>query len=144
MDWLPDIEKLWKNKLTKYLENITGYDELKGCIYELEIKFNCDIDNFELSLKSDCIINYCKESKVLRLNLGKSGYGRYERATKIEKLEALRIFVDTSSIEVFVNYGEEVFTSRIYCADFDDKISMKGNLDDVKINLYELGEYKYV
>ncbi len=32
----------------------------------------------------------------------------------------------------------------MYCADFDDKISMKGNLDDVKINLYELGEYKYV
>lgn len=63
MDWLPDIEKLWKNKLTKYLENITGYDELKGCIYELEIKFNCEVDNFELSLKSDVLLIIVKNLK---------------------------------------------------------------------------------
>ncbi|MBC5996268.1 sucrose-6-phosphate hydrolase [Romboutsia ilealis] len=141
---IKEIEKLRRNKLTIHLESVKEYDKLKGSIYELEIKFNNEIDNFELSLKSDCIINYSKEAKVLRLNLGKSGYGRCKRAVKIGNLEALRIFVDTSSIEVFVNYGEEVFTSRMYCYDFDDKISMKGNLDDVKINLYELGEYKYV
>ena len=63
---------------------------------------------------------------------------------KVDRLESLRIFVDKSSIEIFVNYGEEVFTSRMYCKGRNNDIEFKGNLNDIKINLYELGEYKYV
>ena len=40
--------------------------------------------------------------------------GRTKRKVKLEKLEHLRIFADTSSLEIFVNHGEEVFTTRIY------------------------------
>jgi beta-fructofuranosidase len=37
-----------------------------------------------------------------------------ERFCHLHQLKSLRIFLDTSSIEVFINEGEEVFTARIY------------------------------
>ena len=33
---------------------------------------------------------------------------------KVTELEHLQIFADTTSVEIFVNHGEEVFTSRMY------------------------------
>ena len=51
---------------------------------------------------------------ILTLNLGVYGSGRTTRKVKLEKLEHLHIFADTSSLEIFVNHGEEVFTTRIY------------------------------
>ena len=33
---------------------------------------------------------------------------------RLERLDSLRVFSDTSSLEVFVNGGREVFTSRVY------------------------------
>ncbi|WP_122639586.1 MULTISPECIES: glycoside hydrolase family 32 protein [unclassified Romboutsia] len=139
-----EIEKLRKNKITNYLNNIQEFSELKGDVYELEVKFNSEIDNFELNLKSDCNIKYNNDEKLIKLSFKESGYGRRLRAVKIDRLESLRIFVDKSSVEIFVNYGEEVFTSRMYCKERNNDIEFKGNLNDIKINLYELGEYKYV
>lgn len=43
-----------------------------------------------------------------------SGSGRTVRKCHIEKLENLRVYVDTSSIEVFINDGKEVFTTRYF------------------------------
>ena len=41
-------------------------------------------------------------------------FGNEVALEKLEKLEHLHIFADTSSLEIFVNHGEEVFTTRIY------------------------------
>ena len=54
------------------------------------------------------------------LNREKSGkmcgkeYGSIRRCTFDEQELNLQIFVDQSSIEIFVNDGEEVFTTRIF------------------------------
>ena len=46
--------------------------------------------------------------------MNESGEGRDKRAVYLKELKNIRMFVDTSSIEIFINDGEEVFTSRFY------------------------------
>ena len=42
------------------------------------------------------------------------GGGRDVRGRRIERLEDLRILVDVSSVEVFLNGGRDVFSTRFY------------------------------
>ena len=42
------------------------------------------------------------------------GFGRTRRHGALGKLEKLQIFSDVSSLEIFVNGGEQVFSSRVY------------------------------
>ena len=51
---------------------------------------------------------------VLTLDLGTHGSGRTTRSVALSSLKTLQIFSDTSSLEIFVNDGEEVFTTRVY------------------------------
>ncbi|MGX4598785.1 glycoside hydrolase family 32 protein [Faecalimicrobium sp. JNUCC 81] len=141
---IDELKELRKSKITKELNNVQVYDELKAEVFELDIEFDSEVDDFKLELREDCKITFNKDKKLMKLTLGNSGYGRESRAVDINELRKLQIFSDTSSLEIFVNDGEEVFTTRIYPKDNKDKIVLKGNLDNVKINLYELGEYRYV
>ena len=43
-----------------------------------------------------------------------SGYGRDMRGIELDAIEDLQIFIDASSIEIFVNDGYTVFSSRAY------------------------------
>ncbi len=76
-----------------------------------EIDFN-ENNDFEIKLGYDIILGY--KDKVCSLEMDESGAGRDFRAVEIEKIEKIKIYKDTSSIEIFINDGEEVFTSRIY------------------------------
>lgn len=49
----------------------------------------------------------------------------------------MRIFSDNSSVEVFLNNGEEVFTTRIYNDKIDSKLRVKGT-GKVTINKWNL------
>lgn len=42
------------------------------------------------------------------------GYGRGGRAVNIKECRNIRVLVDTSCIEIYLNKGEEVFTTRFY------------------------------
>lgn len=42
------------------------------------------------------------------------GYGRKCRKSILPALHSLRIFVDTSAVEIYINDGEQVFTTRYY------------------------------
>jgi beta-fructofuranosidase len=54
---------------------------------------------------------------VLRLTISDSaGFGRKERKVIIPDIEFLRILVDSSLLEIYVNDGEYVITSRFYPA----------------------------
>lgn len=61
-----------------------------------------------------------------------SGYGRNDRKVIIESMNNLRIFSDSSSIEIFVNDGEYVLSSRIYAKEKYFSSSIKGNLYKLK------------
>ena len=52
---------------------------------------------------------------VLQLEFSQGwGYGRKIRGTRLEECRNVRILIDTSMLEIYVNDGEIVFTSRFY------------------------------
>ena len=60
-----------------------------------------------------------------------------ERATSIEENDniKLQVFVDKSSVEIFVNAGAITFTERIY---FDGAIALNVSQGNGNITIYEL------
>lgn len=88
--------------------NKAGIREL---VYELNVEFeNCS--STCLTLRDGAFLRY--ENGLLTLHLEKGGFGRDRRSVRLERLKKLRIFSDTTSLEIFVNGGEEVFTTRVY------------------------------
>ena len=65
--------------------------------------------------------------------MGKSGHGRKERVAEVKQLRNLTIFSDTSAIEIFINDGETVMTTRVYSENLEQKVSFlsKGNVGSV-------------
>ena len=56
----------------------------------------------------------------------------------VNKLNNLRVFCDTSSLEIFVNGGEEVFTSRFYPTKNQKGIKIVGKNIKGKLTIYEM------
>lgn len=111
-----------------YIEVITegkSYKQLLNKSFELRIEIKNLQGDFNLNLEDLCNLEYDSKFKVFKICLGESGFGRKERAVSIDKLSEIHIFGDSSSLEIFLNLGEEVFTTRVY--------PIKVN-KDVKIN----------
>lgn len=97
---------------------------IQGDVIELLLEFKLlSAEALEIHLrasedgKEKTILSFHKASNTIELNRNESGkgYGGIRRCV-ITPSEAIRlhIFMDTSSLEIFVNDGEEVFSSRIY------------------------------
>lgn len=55
------------------------------------------------------------ENGLLTLTLDEgSGWGRTQRVGEVDRLHSLRILKDTSSLEIFMNHGQQVMTTRWY------------------------------
>lgn len=114
----------------------------------------CDFDNFRgerIGLKlrkgkdEETVFYYDLEDKKLVLDRSKSGklcteeYGVVRKCAMDCKKLKLQIFVDTSSIEIFVNDGEEVFTSRIFTKQDSNGISFFADgSTNVKVNIWNI------
>lgn len=119
-----NLKKLRKNEIK--VNNLTLNNSInlkdfsiKGHTYELEIEFEKLKNDIEIKFcKSDneeTVISYSCEKRVISLNRERSGKGyKGIRKCKIETLSNIRLFVDNSSFELFINNGEEVFTGNIY------------------------------
>lgn len=59
----------------------------------------------------------------------KIGRGRTSRRVRLEKLEEIHFFLDQSIIEIYINYGESVFTSRYYMVELVD-IKITGEIGE--------------
>lgn len=92
-----------------------GSIDLQTRVFEAQIEVASD--NFTVALRKDVELHYAQG--LLTLKLGKSGYGRKERHAEIPAIQKLSIFSDNSCLEVYVNGGEYVLTTRLYdnCAD---------------------------
>lgn len=101
------------------------YPGLEGTRFELICEFQNDNASefgivFRAKGKEQTVLSYDAFRKELTLNRSRSGqpvgkdYGT-TRSCGIDSTSLkLHLFVDTSSVEVFVNDGEEVFTGRIF------------------------------
>lgn len=102
-----------------------SYVGFTGTTYELITEFqNQDAKTFGIEFRTGknekTIITYDTIEKKLVLDRTHSGtsfatsYGTVRKCTIDSKKVKLQMFVDVSSVEIFVNDGEEVFTSRIF------------------------------
>lgn len=97
---------------------------LQGEVYELLIEDIQLEDGFSMLLRQDTRITY--HEQVFTLTHGPSGYGRKQRSIALPSLKKLQLFMDTSSIEIFLNDGEYVMTSRVFPDKGKEKVILKG------------------
>ena len=124
---ISELESLRKgNPIVKEisLDKENNIELFESNTFELNIKFENSTE-FEIELREDCKLSF--SNCVFKLILGKSGYGRDMRAVEIETINSLRIFSDNSSLEIFLNIGEEVFSTRIYNDSIDKILKLSGN-----------------
>lgn len=123
-----ELKALRKNPVV--YRNIMVEDEeiilsnIHGDVLELLVEFEVkDAKEFGIKLrcsedgKERTIISYSLETKKVEFNRNHSGRGyKGIRRCSVKDREIIQfhIFMDTSSVEIFLNDGEEVFTGRIY------------------------------
>ncbi|MFS0638655.1 sucrose-6-phosphate hydrolase [Mesobacillus foraminis] len=103
-----------------------GFDGFQGTAYEMEVEFSnwtASEAGIELrtSEKEKTLIKYDSVNKKIVFDRSLSGQlpGEEFGTTRSCQIDdkgnlSFRIFVDTSSVEIFVNEGEAVFTGRIF------------------------------
>ncbi len=109
--------------------------------FEMSFSFGRDVTSFELALGDAAQLTYDDSSSVFSLHRKSFVTGEWEtRSCKLEALTELRAFVDTSSIEVFLNGGEEVFTARVFpgCDSAAGKVLLSGSGTVEKVSVWEL------
>ncbi len=102
--------------------------------FDLEIE-EIDSEEWEIAIEEDCRFSYKNHRAVLEFT-GTLGAGRKARRARIDQVKSLRILADTSLLEIYVNHGETVFTSRYYPNRKERQISLK-NLSG-KVRLFGL------
>ena len=71
--------------------------------------------NFEIIVRKGCFIKF--ENGLISLSFNEIGHGRTVRAYETKNVDNIRIFCDSSSVEIFANNGKIVFSSRFYPED---------------------------
>ncbi|WP_088104497.1 glycoside hydrolase family 32 protein [Halalkalibacter urbisdiaboli] len=84
-----------------------------------------------IQIRQHAQVIYHSESKLLTLKRVSfvDNQTIEERHCRVEGLENLRIYLDSSSLELFVNDGAEVFTARIYPNAHEKTISFSADWD---------------
>lgn len=106
------IEETKNLRMDKKSFELKSHEEkdLETQVFEAQI--TPEENEFELWLRKDVHIKYSR--KVFSLELGESGYGRTIRNCKIPEIHKIAIFSDTSSLEIFLNEGEKVLSTRLF------------------------------
>lgn len=114
-----EINQLRKEQIICQVQNEVV---TKQEILDMEIQTQQDkIEEFYGIIKKGLELRY--KDNVFSMKFTKEGgYGRTQRKGWIEKLYSIRILIDTSLIEVYLNQGEMVFTTRIYSREKEIRI----------------------
>lgn len=104
-----------------------------------------ELKEFTITIRGDTILSYQADEQVFTLGRKSLINGELEtRSHPIGSLENLRIFLDTSSIEIFINHGRDVFTARFFPDPDDESIvfNAKGRIkfDIEKWNIGKITE----
>lgn len=101
---------------------------------------NKDSSEFDIEISEGLHICYEKEANEVRLYFNEEndaiGYGRTSRKVKVDKIISGRILVDTSVVELFLNDGEYVLSTRYY----PKKSGVRIHEAFLQVKIYELNE----
>ena len=67
-----------------------------------------------LAIRGAAVVEWGK--KQLSLTLAQGGAGRTVRYADVDAVKSLRVLADTSSLEIFINGGQQMMTTRYYPA----------------------------
>lgn len=150
---LKEMEKLRKNKINYknlVVDKKLSIEVLKGSCYELNLEIlNQNSTAFGLKLRKgkEHEIKLVFQGENLVLDRNKTLYLEGTRSCKIEgDNHKLQIFMDESSVEIFYNNGQEVFTSRVFLPKDSDNIeffSLDGTIIIKNLDFYHLNSFEY-
>ena len=109
------VEELYRlRKEMKTLKNDEASEEMS--VYDVEISV-CKESDFTMLISDGIKMSFCRKEKLFTLSFDEEknlGCGRQERAVLLETCSEIRVLADTSCLEVYINGGQEVFTTRFY------------------------------
>ena len=130
---LPELKKLRDEKLELKANDAGCFTLPEACEVELDIRpGDCELDLFtDVHGEGGVSISYDDGEKEITID--RSGmeiqFNESEGLSRKRPLENglshLRIFVDRSSVEIFVNDGDAVFTSRVFPTDDEHYMRVK-------------------
>ncbi len=132
---LPELKKLREEEIPLREEVGGRYDLPRAC----EIEVYCRPGDVELDMFTDekgeggLDIRYDEEKKEITVdrsgmtNRFNVAHGESRTRPLEDGLSHLRIFVDHSSIEIFVNDGDAVFTSRVFPTEAEKFFTVRGD-----------------
>jgi beta-fructofuranosidase len=129
-----ELASLRKEEAVEHQDVKFGADWLElsgveGNTLELMLEFNRSFDGgrLEVNVLDAAGLEYDAEARVFTLKRKSLVDGEWEmRSCALSSLSTLQIYLDTSSIEVFINSGEEVFTARVFPEVGARKIGFRG------------------
>lgn len=107
----------------------------RSCEIEIRSQGNIEIRLFSSETTPGFVIHYSDQDQMMMIN--RSGmkkrfntqWGQVRTHDLAHPLHHLRIFIDSSSIEVYVNNGDALFTSRVFPEADEHQFSIKGEAD---------------
>lgn len=109
-------------------------------VFDLEVQNN---NGFICIQLEELVLEYNRETVALFFRdsheKNSIGYGRTIRRAYVTDLREVRILVDTSIVEIYLNHGEAVFTTRWYPKQKSVKITVQGESISEYL-LWELAE----
>lgn len=137
---IEELETLRKDKRVYAIEEKALLDGF--ALEEIVLTDINDSKNFEMILENNITLTYTKADQVFCLQfLNESGAGRDKRMVNLNELQSLRIYRDHSALEVFINEGEEVFSTRYYPQEEVYTINIQCKAADITV--WKLGEMSY-
>ena len=86
-----------------------------------------------LVIRGSAVIEW--EEGLLRLKIDGGGAGRTVRCAEVGEVQTLRVLADVSSLEIFVNGGEQVLSTRYYPAPYMHGVTVFG----AETEIWEMG-----
>ncbi|MGM0974644.1 MAG: glycoside hydrolase family 32 protein [Bacillota bacterium] len=140
-----ELKKLRKDKMELQDVKINGerlqLDGISGKTAELILNFSEHVrEIFKVDFRNEASLIYYPDQKEIQLQRRNVKSGMQEsRTCGISGLTNLHVFMDQSSLEIFINGGEEVFTARYFPDSDDETIFFSGDAG-VSISLWQLQE----
>ncbi len=105
-----------------YELNLSGFDQ-----NDFTIQFNKGFDVKYSKLRNDLVFSFTDKE------LGSNRTTRKLKLADGERVENMKIYVDTCSIEIFINDGIYTYTTKYFKAkDVKNSISLEGSIDNIE------------
>ncbi len=113
MNPVEEMEQLRSRKLTLENENTVIFETGMGELILTPKDGEPEMEDFSVRIADALVLSY--RDMIFSMGFEDSmGCGRTKRKEVIGSIRNIRLLLDTSMIEVFINDGEQVFTTRFY------------------------------